>query len=72
MVLVKSAVIAVGLNPFTINHPAITISCTAIGKITRSVNAGEMLLNTDSIAPVNKATAAIKPQTDIHRGMSFD
>lgn len=60
------------LNPLTISHNAITISCTPIGAIKKIAIVGETSVIATSIEQVKIAIAAIKPQADIHRGMSFD
>ena len=71
-VLVDPEAIADGLNPLTINHTAITISCTAIGAINKIAITGEMFVYVDRIMPIKIVIAAINPQTDIKRGRSFD
>jgi hypothetical protein len=75
-VLADPEAIADGLNPFTINHIASTISFTAIGVTKMSSNPNpEISVNMSTIIstePVNKNAAAINPQADINRGISFD
>jgi len=75
-VLADSEAIADGLNPLNISHIARTISFTAIGVAKMRFNPNsEIPVNMSILAstePVNKAIAAIKPQTDINRGTSFD
>ena len=66
--------IADGLNPFTISHSAMTISCKNIGKfITKSiVEKGLMSWKMIKKPVIRCNVMAMKPQTDIQRGMSLD
>jgi hypothetical protein len=72
--LADSEAIADGLNPLTINHIAITISCKNIGKfITRlDVEKSDCMPNKIKTPVIKCNIIAIIPQTDNHRGMSFD
>ena len=66
--------IADGLNPLTISHIAITISCRPMGraKITWVVEKGMMRPNRSKKVTAIHNMAAKRPHPDIHRGMSFD
>jgi hypothetical protein len=72
--LVDPEAIADGLNPLTINHTAITISCKNIGKFITRLDVEKSDCKPNKIKkPVIKFNIiAIIPQTDNHRGMSFD
>src|SRR6266508_319089 len=71
----KLSAMADGLNPLTISHTAKTISCTAIGSA-NMISPPEIEKGSPSNRVSNTAdnnnTVAISPQTDSHRGMSFD
>ncbi len=63
-----------GLNPFTINQTAMTISCKKIGKFTTMLTVENGDMRPKRIKnPVPRCNVmAMKPKTDIQRGMSFD
>jgi hypothetical protein len=72
-VLADPEEIADELNPLTISHTARTISFTAIGTYKKV----EIVDEGSRPNIINKLTAnhngtPIRPQTDNHRGMSFD
>ena len=66
--------IAGELNPLTISHTAITISCKNIGKfiIKLDVEKSDCKPNKIKTPVIKDNIIAIIPQTDNHRGMSFD
>ena len=65
---------AEGLNPLTINHTAITISCKNMGKLITMliVEKGFMRWNIIKKPVVKCIKIAMKPQTEIQRGMSLE
>jgi len=64
-----------GSNPFTISHTAKTSSCKAIGRAKKikfpEIEKGSPSNIVSNVA-ANSDTIAKSPQTDSHRGMSFD
>jgi hypothetical protein len=66
--------IADGLNPLTISHTARTISFTTIGRYKKVANTEDSLSEQKIINKLttNQGATPIRPQTDNHRGMSFD
>jgi hypothetical protein len=60
------------LNPLTMSQIDIVNSCSGISIINKSANVAEKMSNVTITDAANIAPAAIRPQTDNHRGTSFD